>query len=247
VLLNSPNNPCGVVYGEKVLKELAELLYGWRSKGRKVYVVADDAYKKLVYDNRQPPNLFRIYDQVISVTSHSKDLALPGERIGYIAVSPEIKEIDDLISALMFSSRALGFVNASALFQRVVGKFQNNSVNILDYQKKRDIMYGTLIEAGFECVKPEGAFYLFPRSPMPDELEFVKVLQREERILTVPGRGFGKEGYFRIAYCVPLEKIFGALDGLRRAGAAYIKGGNHGHFEKNIGIDEEFVLDQGDV
>jgi aspartate aminotransferase len=223
VLINSPNNPTGVIYNEKTLKELAGMLNTKRREGKKIYVISDDAYKKLIYENIQPPHIFSHYDLVISVTSHSKDLALPGERIGYIAISPEIKDADMLMSALMFSSRALGFVNAPALFQRVVAKFQNNSVDILEYQKKRDMFYNTLIESGFQCTKPMGAFYLFPKSPIDNELEFVKILQEKERILVVPGRGFGKEGYFRIAYCVPVGKITGALDGFRRIGKEYIK------------------------
>ncbi len=223
ILINSPNNPTGVIYKEDTLKELAGLLNTHRRQGKRIYLISDDAYKKLVYENVQPPNIFSIYDLVISVTSHSKDLALPGERIGYIAVSPEVSDADVFISALMFSSRALGFVNAPALFQRVVAKFQNNSVDIADYQKKRDMLYDTLVEAGFQCTKPMGAFYLFPKSPLEDELEFVKILQEKERILVVPGRGFGKEGYFRIAYCVPVDKILGAMDGFRRIGKEYIK------------------------
>jgi len=222
ILINSPNNPTGVIYGEKTLRELADLLYTHRRDGKKIYVISDDAYKKLFYENLQPPNIFSIYDLVISVTSHSKDLALPGERIGYIAVSPEIGEANMLISALMFSSRALGFVNAPALFQRVVGKFQKNSVDILEYQKKRDILYNALVEAGFQCTKPMGAFYIFPKSPIDNELEFVKILQEKEHILAVPGRGFGKGGYFRVAYCVPIDKILGALDGFRRIGKEFI-------------------------
>ncbi len=221
IILNSPNNPTGVVYREDRLRELAALLYGHREKGRTIYLITDDAYRKVVYEGMELPNVFALYDFTVSVTSHSKDLALPGERIGYMAISPQIAEVDQLVSALMFSSRALGFVNAPALFQRVVGKFQNNSVDIKDYEAKRDVLYDTLIEAGFHCTKPMGAFYLFPRSPIEDEVEFVRELQREERILVVPGRGFGKKGYFRIAYCVPMEKITGALDGLRRTGERY--------------------------
>lgn len=221
ILLNSPNNPTGVVYSEERLKELAQLLYGRRKKGKEIYLITDDAYRKVVYEGIKLPNVFELYDLTISVTSHSKDLALPGERIGYIAISPQITEVESLVSALMFSGRALGFVNATALFQRVVGKFQNSSVDIKDYETKRDILYRTLVEAGFQCTKPMGAFYLFPRSPLEDEIEFVRQLQREEQILVVPGRGFGKRGYFRIAYCVPMEKILGALDGFKRIGRHY--------------------------
>ncbi|OPY69784.1 MAG: Aspartate aminotransferase [Syntrophorhabdus sp. PtaU1.Bin002] len=221
ILLNSPNNPTGTVYSEETLRELASLLYRERKAGRKICIVSDDAYKKLVYGDVPLPNIFQIYDLVIAVTSHSKDLAIPGERVGYIAISPNIEEADSLISALMFSSRALGFVNSPALFQRVVAKFQNTSVNIDEYREKRDVMYNTLIDAGFECVKPTGAFYLFPKSPVQDELQFVRTLQNEERILVVPGRGFGKEGYFRVAYCVPMKKIVGAVEGFKRIGRKY--------------------------
>lgn len=223
ILLNSPNNPTGVVYKEDVLKELSSLLYEKRKEGKKIYIISDDAYRKIVYDNIHLPNLFSLYDLVISVTSHSKDLALPGERIGYIAVSPKIEWVDLLVSAFMISSRALGFVNAPALFQRIAGKFQANCVDVEEYQRKRDILYEALKESGFECVKPMGAFYMFPKSPMKNELLFVRKLQ-EERILVVPGRGFGKKGYFRIAYCVPMETVLASAEGFIRIGRKYIKG-----------------------
>ncbi len=222
ILINSPNNPTGAVYTEESLKELAELLYGERKKGREIYMLADEAYRKIVYTEKPLPNLFGIYDLVMSVTSHSKDLALPGERIGYVAISPHIKEAELLVSGLMIAIRALGFVNAPALFQRVVAEFQKNSVSIADYREKRDLLYGTLTEAGFECVKPMGAFYMFPKSPIPDELEFVFEMQQTERILVVPGRGFGRKGYFRIAYCVPIEVIKKARPGFLRAGKRYL-------------------------
>jgi aspartate aminotransferase len=223
VLLNSPNNPTGVVYAEKLLKELSNLLFAKRKEGKVIYIISDDAYRKIVYDGVELPNLFSFYDLVISVTSHSKDLALPGERIGYIAVSPNIEWVDLLVSAFTISSRALGFVNAPALFQRVVSKFQNNSVDVKDYQEKRDILYKALVEAGFECVKPMGAFYMFPKSPTQNELHFVRRLY-EERILVVPGRGFGKRGYFRIAYCVPKETILASIEGFRRIAKKYFRG-----------------------
>ena len=225
ILINSPNNPTGAVYHEDSLKELTTLLNAKREQGQDIYMITDDAYKKLVYDGIQLPNLFKMYDLVLAVTSHSKDLALPGERIGYVAISPNIKDYELLVSAMMISIRVLGFVNAPALFQRVAGKFQRTSVSIDNYQKKRDALYAILMEAGFECVKPQGAFYMFPKSPIPDEVEFVRTLQQEERIMVVPGRGFGREGYFRIAYCVPMEKILGAREGFLRAGDRYYRGG----------------------
>jgi aspartate aminotransferase len=222
ILLNSPNNPTGAVYTEETLRSLTELLNKKKNQGQDIYIISDDAYKKLVYNGIKVPNLFGLYDLVFSVTSHSKDLALAGERIGYIAISPQIREYEQMVSGLMISMRALGFVNAPALFQRIVGKFQRISVDIGEYQRKRDLLYEILVEAGFECVKPMGAFYMFPKSPVPDELEFVRTFQQEEKIMVVPGRGFGKKGYFRIAYCVPMETIQKSREGFIRIGKRYI-------------------------
>jgi aspartate aminotransferase len=223
ILLNSPNNPTGAVYTEESVKGLVELLNRKRTQGQDIYIICDDAYKKLVYDGFRLPNLFQFYDLVYAVTSHSKDLALPGERIGYVAISPRIADYELMVSGLMISMRTLGFVNAPALFQRIAGKFQRTSVNIGEYEKKRDLLYEILMEAGFECVKPKGAFYMFPKSPAPDELEFIRTLQQEERIMVVPGRGFGRKGYFRIAYCVPMETILKSREGFIRIGKRYAK------------------------
>jgi len=223
ILLNSPNNPTGAVYTEESVKGLIGLLNTKRTQGQDIYIICDDAYKKLVYDGFHLPNLFQLYDLVYAVTSHSKDLALPGERIGYVAISPRITDYELMVSGLMISMRTLGFVNAPALFQRIAGKFQRTSVNISEYEKKRDVLYEILMEAGFECVKPMGAFYMFPKSPVPDELEFIRTLQQEERIMVVPGRGFGRKGYFRIAYCVAMETILKSREGFIRIGNRYKK------------------------
>jgi aspartate aminotransferase len=223
VLINSPNNPTGAVYSADSLLGLAGILSAHRRKGREIFIVADEAYRKIVYTDAPLPDLFGMYDLVITVTSHSKDLGLPGERIGYVAISPRIAEAQLLVSGLMIAIRALGFVNAPALMQRVVGEFQRNSVSIDDYKERRDFLYETITGAGFECVKPEGAFYMFPKSPIEDEVEFVFRMQEEERILMVPGRGFGKAGYFRIAYCVPMETIVKARPGFLRAGKRYTR------------------------
>jgi aspartate aminotransferase len=223
VLLNSPNNPTGAVYSQKSISDLVALLNSKRSQGQDIYLIADDAYRKLVFDGITLPNLFKAYDLTFSINSHSKDLALPGERIGYIAISPRMPDAGLLVSGLMITQRTLGFVNAPALFQRVVAKFQRTSVDIGEYQRKRDVLYDALMEGGFECVKPEGAFYMFPRSPIADELVFVRMLQQDERIMVVPGRGFGKKGYFRIAYCVPMETIEKSAQGFIRIGKRFIK------------------------
>lgn len=204
IIINSPNNPTGVVYTKDELSELAEVLR--KRRKRRIFIISDEAYKKIIYDNKEFPDLFQIYEDTIVVNSHSKDLSLPGERIGYIAISPNIEGDKELISASVFANRILGFINAPALMQRAVKRFQKNCVDVKDYQKKRDAIYQILIEAGIESTKPDGAFYIFPKSPIPDDVEFVKHLQRY-RILAVPGSGFGKKGHFRLAYCVEDEVI----------------------------------------
>ena len=157
------------------------------------------------------------------MTSHSKDLSLPGERIGYIAVNPLCEGVDELISAMVFANRILGFVNAPALMQRLVAPLQKNSVNVREYEEKRNFFYNSLSHFGYEVVRPQGAFYLFPKAPIEDDVAFVKELQ-SKRILTVPGRGFGKPGYFRIAYAVDRRAIEAALPGFKELAEKYSAG-----------------------
>jgi aspartate aminotransferase len=206
VLINSPNNPTGVVYTEEELKELADVLRKKREKGQRIFLIADEAYKKLIYNGTVLPNVFNIYEDTIAVTCHSKDLGLAGERIGYIAASPNIKNIGPLMDAMIFSNRILGFINAPALMQRVVGKYQDANIDMMVYQHRRDVIYDILVESGFEVIKPLGAFYIFPKSPIPDDVQFVRELQKHH-ILGVPGIGFGRSGYFRLAYCVDMDVI----------------------------------------
>jgi len=182
--------------------------------GKTLYLITDEAYRRIVFDQIRLPIAFLCYPHTIRVTSHSKDLSLAGERIGYIAVSPRCEEVDELISAIVFVLRTLGFVNAPALMQRLVAPLQRNSVNIREYEEKRNLFYNALVSFGYDIVKPQGAFYLFPKTPIEDDLAFVKELQ-SKRILTVPGRGFGKPGYFRIAYAVDKKMIAAALPGFR--------------------------------
>ncbi len=215
IIINSPNNPTGNVYDGESLRELASILEGVkRRSGRVIYLISDEAYKSIVYDGITLPNIFKIYNNSIVVNSYSKTLSIPGERIGYIAVSPDAEDSEKIVEALVFSNRVLGFVNAPALMQRVIKKLLYIQVDVRDYQDKRDILYHGLKGMGFELIKPKGAFYLFPKSPV-DDLEFVKLAQRRN-ILIVPGRGFGKEGYFRIAYCVDKGIIERALDSFYR-------------------------------
>lgn len=211
IIVNSPNNPTGVVYDAASLDSLGRLLEAREKElGQTILVISDEPYAKIVYDGITVPSVFNHVKNSIAVTSHSKDLALPGERIGYIAVSPQIEESELLIEGLVFCNRTLGFVNAPALMQRLVAGLQRESVNIADYQEKRDILYDNLTAMGFQMVKPQGAFYLFPKSPLPDDVEFVRAAQKHN-ILLVPGSGFGAPGYFRICYCFDRQVILNSL------------------------------------
>ena len=221
VLINTPNNPTGVVYGGDSFERLGALLKEKSQElGKTIHLITDEAYRRIIYDQIKLPIAFHYYPHTLRVTSHSKDLALPGERIGYVAVSPQCEDLDELMSALVFANRTLGFVNAPALMQRLVASLQRNSVNIREYEDKRDLFYDSLVSFGYEVVKPQGAFYIFPKTPIEDDLAFVKDLQ-SRRILTVPGRGFGKPGHFRIAYCVEKKMIQGALPGFREIALKY--------------------------
>lgn len=215
ILINSPNNPTGIVYDKNLLSNISSLLESKSKKyNKKIYLISDEPYKKIVYDNIVVPSILKHYSQSIIVNSYSKDLAIPGERIGYVVVSTQCQDWEQIVQGAVFCNRTLGFVNAPALMQRVIRRLKNVSVNVRDYQDKRDLFFDALTEMGYELIKPQGAFYMFPKSPVKNELEFVKKLQ-SKNILTVPGRGFGKTGYFRISYCVTLEVIERSLAGFR--------------------------------
>jgi len=217
VIINSPNNPTGVVYSRFALKELADVL---RKKsaatGRAIYLISDDPYKKIVYDGVETPNIFEFYDDSVYITSHSKDLAVPGERIGFVVVHPNCRDLKNLMDGLIFCNRVLGFINAPALIQRAVKDIQHVTVDIEPYRKKRDLLYKELTRIGYETVKPQGAFYFFPKSPLEDEVEFVRILAGK-KVLAVPGRGFGSPGYFRLSYAVHDRVVEGAIRGLEEA------------------------------
>ncbi|MFX4260616.1 pyridoxal phosphate-dependent aminotransferase [Pelotomaculum propionicicum] len=219
IIINSPNNPTGVVYDEESLKELGRMIAGMESKfGNQVFVLSDEPYAKIIYDSLTLPSIFNCVKNSIVVTSHSKDLALPGERIGYAAISPLIENAGLLMDAMVFCNRTLGFVNAPALMQRLVAGLQHESVDIERYREKRDILYNNLTSLGFKMVKPQGAFYLFPESPLPDDVEFVMAAQKHN-ILLVPGSGFGAPGYFRIAYCIDKQVILNSLPAFKALAA----------------------------
>ena len=211
VLINSPNNPSGALYNREVLEGLAAELKEWKEKtGKTVFLISDEPYAEIVFDGHEVPNILGIYDDSIIVTSFSKSLGLAGQRIGYIAVNSKIENIDLLMDIMTFATRTLGFVSASALWQKAVAKCIDEIVDVEDYKEKRDILYNHLTSLGFEIRKPEGTFYLFPKSPISDK-EFT-ALALKHNILVVPGSGFGSPGYFRISYCVPTEKIMKSLD-----------------------------------
>jgi aspartate aminotransferase len=216
VLINSPNNPTGQVYSAEAIQRLGKMLDDFGEKCcHTIYLVSDEPYRKIVFDDCDVPSIMQATTNSIVVSSYSKDLSLPGERIGYIAVHPDMKFKSSLLDAMTLANRILGFVNAPALMQRVVEQLQDVSVDSSIYEKRREKFCAILDEAGFEYVKPKGAFYFFPKSPI-DDVEFCAILQ-EEKILAVPGRGFGAPGYFRLAFCVDDAVIENSAGPFQRA------------------------------
>jgi len=216
VLINSPNNPTGKVYTGRELQDLGELLADYSQRlGQTIYLISDEPYRKIVYDGITVPSIFDAHKETFVVTSFSKDLSLPGERIGYAAINPDMSDKQMIGAGMVLCNRILGYVNAPALMQRAISVLLDESVDVSIYQKKRDMLYEGLASSGYELIKPEGAFYLFPRTPIEDDVAFVSALQ-EENILTVPGSGFGGPGHFRIAYCVDDGTIERALPGFER-------------------------------
>lgn len=216
ILINSPNNPSGVIYNSETIKQLGSLLETFEKKYKKpIYLVSDEPYRKVVYKEKCP-YIFNFYKNSVVVTSFSKDLGLAGERIGYIAFNPKISNKSDLIDAAIFSTRTLGFVNAPAISQRIVKELQDSVVDIKFYKSKRDFLYKELIRIGYECILPQGAFYMFPKSPIKNDEKFVQILQ-SKRILVVPGVGFGTPGHFRISYCVDDSTLEGSITGFEEA------------------------------
>lgn len=219
IIVNSPNNPTGVIYPRADLEALGELLERKESEiGHPITVISDEPYARLAYDGEEVPPIFSCVKNSVVVTSHSKDLALPGERIGYLAANPRMQDVDLFMEGAVFCNRVLGFVNAPALMQRLVAGLQKESVDIAEYQRKRDLLYEHLTGLGFKMVKPGGGFYLFPKSPLADDVEFVRRAQKYN-LLLVPGSGFGAPGFFRIAYCVDegvIRRSFPAWEALAR-------------------------------
>ena len=217
ILINSPNNPSGAVYSEERLTGLAALLERKQAEhGTEIFIISDEPYRRIIFDGISFPQVLPQYDNSVVVTSHAKDLALPGERIGYIAVNPNYADKEELSAGLSFCNRTLGFVNAPALMQHIVRNLQGVSVDVGYYEKKRDYLCRHLGELGYDVFRPQGAFYLFPKAPIEDDVAFCKTLLNSN-VLVVPGRGFGTSGYFRISYCVEDWVLEGAVKGFAAA------------------------------
>jgi aspartate aminotransferase len=220
ILANSPNNPTGVVYAENLWNEMGKVVRAREAHfGTKIFILNDEPYRKLNYTGKKTPYIFGCHPRTMSVTSHSKDLSIPGERIGYVSVNPLCNSNGEVGTAVGFCNRALGVVNAPALMQRVIGKLQRVHLNTDPYKKNRDFMYQKLTALGYSMPKPDGAFYMFPKSPV-DDLKFADEL-RNQRVLVVPGIAFGTAGYFRIAYCVEDWVLEGSLPGFRTVAQKY--------------------------
>ena len=221
VIVNTPNNPTGVVYSEETIKKLASIMEAKQKEyGTEIYLISDEPYRELVYDGVRVPYLTKYYDNTIVGYSYSKSLSLPGERIGYLVIPDEVKDSEDVLAAANVATRILGFVNAPTLQQKVVAKCINEKTDISYYDRNRETLYHGLREYGFECIKPQGAFYLFVKSPAADEKEFCAAAKKYN-LLLVPGSSFACPGYVRLAYCVAYETIVNSLPKFRELAGEY--------------------------
>ena len=211
VIVNNPNNPTGVVYSEETIKKLAVILEKKQKEfGSVIYLISDEPYRELAYDGVEVPYLTKYYDNTIVGYSYSKSLSLPGERIGYLVIPDEADGSEELITAAAIANRTIGCVNAPSLMQKVIAKCVDAEVDVAAYDKNRLALYNGLKECGFECIKPQGAFYLFVKSPVADEKAFCEA-GKKYNILMVPGSSFACPGYVRLAYCVSYDTIINSL------------------------------------
>lgn len=223
VIVNTPNNPTGVVYSEETVKKMVSILETKQKEfGTDIFLISDEPYRELAYDGIEVPYLTKYYANTIVGYSYSKSLSLPGERIGYLVIPDEVTDSETVISAANVANRILGFVNAPTLQQKVIGKCLNEKTDISYYDRNRETLYNGLTECGFECIKPQGAFYLFVKSPIADEKAFCAAAKKYH-ILIVPGSSFGCPGYVRIAYCVAYETIVNSLPKFKELLAEYQK------------------------
>ncbi len=221
VIVNTPNNPTGVVYSEDTIKKMAAIMEAKQKEfGTDIYLISDEPYRELAYDGVEVPYLTKYYANTIVGYSFSKSLSLPGERIGYLVIPDEAADSADLCAAASVATRILGFVNAPTLQQKMVVRCLNEQTDISYYDRNRETLYNGLLELGFECIKPEGAFYLFVKSPVEDEKAFCTAAKKYN-ILIVPGSSFGCPGYVRMAYCVAYETIVNSLPKFKELAKEY--------------------------
>ena len=221
LIINNPNNPTGVIYSKEAIQALADLLNEKQKElNTTIYLISDEPYREIVYDEAQVPCLLKYYNNTFIGYSYSKSLSLPGERIGYVVISTLMDDFEEMTSALNIANRILGFVNAPSLFQRVIGKTLGSEVDVNIYKKNRDLLYNHLISLGFTCVMPQGAFYLFPKTPIEDDKKFCEDAKRFN-LLLVPGSAFGCPGHVRLAYCISYEKIQNSLQSFDKLAALY--------------------------
>ena len=225
VIVNTPNNPTGVVYSEETIKKLASIMEAKQEEyGTDIYLISDEPYRELVYDGAEVPYLTKYYANTIVGYSYSKSLSLPGERIGYLVVPDEVRDSEDVLAAANVATRILGFVNAPTLQQKLVAKCIHEKTDLSFYDRNRETLYNGLKECGFECIKPEGAFYLFVKSPIADEKEFCAEAKKYH-LLLVPGSSFACPGYVRLAYCVAYETIVNSLPKFKELAGKYFGSG----------------------
>jgi aspartate aminotransferase len=210
LILNSPNNPTGVVYSAEVLRRLDRIVPEW------MLVISDEPYRPLTFDGCTPPETFGLLRRAVVAWSWSKAMAIPGERIGYLAIPPHLPEAAALRSACTFANRILGYINAPAIWQLVVGRVPDAAVDVTQYQEKRDLLCDALNSMGYHAPRPQGSFYVFPRTPLDDDVAFIRLLQAEG-ILAVPGTGFGRSGYMRLSLTISKDDLVRSLPGFERA------------------------------
>ena len=221
VIVNTPNNPTGVIYSEETIKKMAAIMEEKQKEfGTDIYLISDEPYRELAFDGIEVPFLTKYYANTIIGYSFSKSLSLPGERIGYLVIPEEAADSEDLQSAASVATRILGFVNAPTLQQKMVVKCLNEKTDISYYDRNRETLYNGLTECGFSCIKPEGAFYMFMKSPIEDEKAFCAAAKKYN-ILIVPGISFGCPGFVRIAYCVAYETIVNSLPKFKELAKEY--------------------------
>lgn len=221
LIINNPNNPSGVIYPEDTITAIADILRKKQEEyGTEIFIISDEPYRELVYTGAEVPYITKYYDNTIVGYSFSKTLSLPGERIGYLVIPSEASDHDRLFQAVTIANRVLGFVNAPSLMQKVVAECLDEKADIDFYARNRDTLYDALREYGFSCIKPEGAFYMFIKSPTPDEKEFVS-RAKEEHILLVPGSSFACPGFVRLAYCVSYETCVNSLPGFKKVAESF--------------------------